>query len=324
MNKRKILNIINKFKNKKIGVIGDLMLDQFIWGTAERISPEAPIPIVIAEEETFVPGGAGNTANNIASLGGKVVIVGMIGADIAGKQLVQELRKKEIDITGVMRDKSRPTTQKIRIVAQGQQMVRTDKEKNHFINAEETSRVLDFISSRIKRWDGLVVSNYVKGLFTKDLAQEIINLTQKYNKFLIVDTKPEQVDYFRNFTLITPNFKEAEEISKKKDLKEMGREIQKQLNCNVLITQGAEGMTLFENNKIKHLPTEAEEVFDVSGAGDTVVATFALALASGANLWEAAYIANHAAGVVVGKIGTATISLKELKRKLETLNYETR
>lgn len=316
MGKRKILNIINKFKNKKIGVIGDLMLDQFIWGIAERISPEAPIPVVIIERETFVPGGAGNTASNIASLGGNVFVVGVVGADMAGKQLVQKLRRKGIDITGIIRDNSRPTTQKIRIIARGQHVVRIDKEKNHFINAKETSRVIDFISSHIKKWDGLAISNYAKGFITKDLAQETINLAQKYNKFLIVDSKPEQVGYFKNFTLITPNFKEAEEISKKKSLKEMGREIQKQLNCNVLITQGAEGMTLFENNKIKHLPTEAEEVFDVSGAGDTVVATFALALASGSNLEEAAHIANHAAGIVVGKIGTATASLKELQENL--------
>ena len=315
--KNKKLSIIDKFKQKKIGVIGDLMLDQFIWGDVERISPEAPIPVVFVKKETFVPGGAGNTANNIAALGGDVYVVGLVGSDLAAEQLIQEFKKREINIAGILKDKNRPTIQKIRVVARGQQVVRVDKEKSDCINSQQEREVLDFIASNIKNWDGLVISDYTKGFITKNLTQEIISLAREYDKFIIGDTKPKHISFFKNISLITPNYKEAKEITGKESLEEAGKAIQEQLNCNVLITQGSQGMTLFENNKIKQFPARAREVFDVSGAGDTVVGALALALASGANFEEAAIIANHAAGITVGKIGTTTVSPEELKDSLK-------
>lgn len=322
MIKNRIFDIIDKFEKIKIGVIGDLMLDQFTWGNAERLSPEAPIPIVFAESETIVPGGAGNTASNIAALGGQVQIIGVIGEDEAGKLLLQKLKHSRIDTSGIIMDQSRPTTQKIRIVARGQQVVRIDKEKRHAIAECESDRVIQLIAANINNWHGLAISNYAKGLITQSFAEKIVCLARERDKFIILDSKPEQIDYFKNATLVTPNLKEAEAISRQHNLSDMGKEIQKRLNCSVLITQGAEGMTLFENDQINHFPAEAEEVFDVSGAGDTVVATFAMALAAGAGMEEAAYIANHAAGIVVGKRGTATISIEELREKLNSVDYE--
>jgi len=321
MDKEKILNIIEKFKDKKIGVIGDLMLDQFIWGDVERISPEAPVPVVFVEKESFVPGGAGNTANNIASLGGKPFIIGIVGEDLAGQILEKEFKKRRVNTQGIFKNSKKPTTQKIRVIARGQHVVRIDRENHDRLGEKEKSKVVDFISSHIKDWDSLVISDYAKGFITEDLAKEIISLAKRYNKFIIADTKPRQAVYFKNVSLITPNFKEAKEISGKEKIEEAGKEIQEKLNCNVLITQGAEGMTLFENKKIKHFSARAKEVFDVSGAGDTVVGVFALAQSAGADLEQAAIIANCAAGIVVGKVGTATVSLEELKKDLMA-NYE--
>ena len=317
MDKEKILNIIEKFKDKKIGVIGDLMLDQFIWGDVERISPEAPVPVVFVEKESFVPGGAGNTANNIAALGGETFIIGLRGEDIAGQKLEKEFQKRGINTQGIIKSSKNPTIQKIRVIARGQHVVRIDKENHDNLSDEEKNRVIDFISSHIKDWNNLVISNYAKGFITEDLAKEIISLAKKYQKFIISDTKPKQAFYFKDVSLITPNFKEAKEITKKENLEEAGKEIQEKLNCNVLITRGAEGMTLFEGEKIKHFPARVKEVFDVSGAGDTVVGAFALAQAAGANLETAAVIANQAAGIVVGKVGTATVSLRELEKNLK-------
>lgn len=323
MNNKKLIKIVDNFKGKRVGVIGDLMLDQFIWGDAERISPEAPVPIVFVEKETFVPGGAGNTANNIAALGGKSFIIGLIGEDLAGQKLEKEFKKSKINTQGIIKNSEKPTIQKIRVIARSQQIVRIDKENQDNISDEEKNRVIDFISSHIKDWDGLVISNYAKGFIREDLAKEIISLAKKYNKFIIADTKPKQASYFKDVSLLTPNLREAKEISGKEKLEEIGNEIQRRLNCNVLITRGADGMTLFEDDKIKHFPVQVKEVFDVSGAGDTVVAAFALAQAAGADLEQATILTNHAAGIVVGKIGTAVVSPEELKKDLMR-SYEER
>ena len=317
MNKKELIKIIDNFKGKKIGVIGDLMLDQFIWGDVERISPEAPVPVVFVERESFIPGGAGNTANNIAALGGKTFIVGLAGEDLAGQKLEKELKKRRINTKGILKSNKKPTTQKIRVIARNQQVVRIDKENCNDIIKKTERKTINFISSQIQNWDGLVISNYAKGFITENLVQEIISLSKKHQKFIIVDTKPKQAFYFKDVFLLTPNLREAKEISGKESLEEAGKAIQEKLNCNVLITQAAEGMTLFEKDKIKHFPAKAKEVFDVSGAGDTVVGILALSLASGANLEEAAIIANHGAGIVVGKIGTAVVSPQELKKDLE-------
>ncbi len=314
----KLIKIVNNFAGKKIGVIGDLMLDQFIWGKAERISPEAPVPVVLIAKETFMPGGAANTANNIAALGGRVSIVGTVGKDESGRQLFHELKIKGVNTDGILFLSNNPTIQKIRIIAQGQQIVRMDKENIDYIGKQAEQRIISFISSCFKEWDAVVISDYVKGLITKDLVGEIINLASKYQKPVIGNTKkPSHASYFQNVNLLIANSEEAEAISGREELKTSGKKIQEKLKCNVLITQGPKGMTLFERDDIRHFPTKAREVFNVSGAGDTVISALTLALISGANLKEAAIIANHAAGIVVGKLGTATISIKELKKSLE-------
>lgn len=309
-----LIKIVDNFKGKKIGVIGDLMLDHFIWGDVERISPEAPVPVVLVAKESFVPGGAGNTAANISALGGEAFIVGLVGKDFAGKNLFEEFEKCGIKTEGIIEYSQKPTTQKIRVVARGQQVVRIDKEDVQYINSDIEKKLLEFVNSHIKEWDGLVISDYAKGLITKNLVETIINLAVKYEKPIIGDAKPKHALFFKNVTALSPNHKEALAMAKVSDIEEAGKIIQKQLNCSVLLTQGAEGVTLFEDDEIKHFSSLAKEVFDVSGAGDTVVAAACLSLAAGANLEEATIIANHAAGIAVSKLGTATVAIEELKQ----------
>ena len=313
----KLIKIVNNFSGKKIGVIGDLMLDHFMWGDVERISPEAPIPVLLVEKESFSPGGAGNTAANIAALKGETFIIGLVGCDQAGDFLFREFQKRGIKTSGVIRDSLKPTTQKIRVVARGQQMVRIDKEDNGCINAKIERKIINFINLNIKQWQALVISDYAKGLLNKELVQKIMKLAKKHKIPTIGDARPKNAIFFKNITLLTPNHKEAVEIAGANNLREAGKIIQKKLNCDILITQGAEGMTLFEKNRIQHFSTKAREVFDVAGAGDTVVAILALALATGSSLKEAAIISNHAAGIVVGKLGVATVNQKELKDSLK-------
>ncbi len=312
-----LIKIVDNFKGKRIGVIGDLMLDQFIWGDTERISPEAPVPVVLFEKESFSPGGAGNTASNIAALGGKVYVLGLIGKDEAGSRLLREFKKRGVDTRGIIKTLQKPTTQKIRVITRGQQVVRIDKEKNDHINTQIEKEIVNCVSRQIKSWDSLIISDYAKGFVTKNLVNEIIKLAKKYQKPIIGDARPKHASYFKNITLLTPNYKEAIEITGIEDLKKAGKAIQKQLKCDVLITQGSEGMTLFEKDKVRHFWAKAREVFDVAGAGDTVVGTFALALIPGANFQEATIIANCAAGIVVGKPGVATVTSEELKKELK-------
>lgn len=312
----KLIKIIDNFKGKKIGVIGDVMLDHFIFGDVERISPEAPVPVVFVNKETFIPGGAANTASNIVALGGEVFVVGLIGPDEAGKQLILELKKRKINTDGLLVAKDRITIQKTRVVARNQQVVRVDREICGDINNLQENKEIDFISSCIKDWDSLVISDYNKGFVTKRLAEKLIELANNHKKPIIADTKPCHLPYFKDITVLLPNRKEAVEMAGTDDVKKAGKIIQKKINCSVLIKQGAEGMTLFEDKKVSHLPVKVKEVFDVVGAGDTVAAAISLSLPSGADLEESAVIANYAAGIVVGKIGTAVVYPEELKKKL--------
>ncbi|OGD29699.1 hypothetical protein A2833_02570 [Candidatus Azambacteria bacterium RIFCSPHIGHO2_01_FULL_44_55] len=316
MKKEYPFKLIDGFRGKKICVIGDLMLDHFIFGDARRISPEAPVPVVLVEREIFAPGGAGNVAANIAALGGKARVMGRIGSDTAGLRLMQELKQKAIECGQVLRTKQ-PTIQKARVIAGGQQIVRVDYEKyKESIKAERRILIKNILSG-IKDWDAVIISDYAKGFITPDIARDIIKIAKKYKKPVVADVKPAIASACRNVDIMTPNFSEAQTISKTTaGLKEVGRIIQKRLNCNVLITQGARGMTLFNKNKISRLPAQAREVFDVAGAGDTVTAVMALALASSAKLEDAALLANRAAGIVVGKVGTAVVLPEELKKNI--------
>lgn len=322
----KLISIIDRFKNKKILVIGDVMLDKYIWGDVSRISPEAPVQVVNVEKEDNVPGGAANVASNIASLGGTVYMIGIVGDDGSSKTLKRELQKRSIITDYLITDRKRPTIQKMRAVARGQQLLRVDYEIKEEIGELIFEKVIDATDKLIKKVDVIVVSDYGKGIITKKLMEQISELAKKKKRFLIVDPKPQNIDYYKGCTLFTPNHHEASvmtqiEEKNEEDLINIGEALMANLDCEVLITRGEKGMSLFRRDgKVKHIQTKAKEVYDVTGAGDTVVATLALGLSCKASLEEAAMIANHTAGIVVGKVGTSTVSVKELKNDIENDN----
>jgi len=325
MDKSRLLRIIGQFKGKKILVIGDIMLDKYIWGEVSRISPEAPVQVVNVLRESYAPGGAANVANNIAALNAKAFMVGIVGNDNAKDSLISELEKREIDVEGIFTEKNKPTIQKVRVIGRSQQLLRFDYEEKGYVNADTEKNILDFILGKIDGADAVIVSDYAKGVITKNLMEKIIKISMEKNKIVIVDPKPRHKDFYKNSTLITPNHTEAhqmtnleEEENTDNDAGKMGKRLIKELNSNVLITRGEKGMSLFEKNgEITHIPAYAKEVYDIVGAGDTSVAFLTLALASGASFKEGAIIANHAAGITVGKIGTSTVSIEELRESIE-------
>jgi D-beta-D-heptose 7-phosphate kinase/D-beta-D-heptose 1-phosphate adenosyltransferase len=318
------LKIIENFPEKKILVVGDFLLDQFIWGNVSRISPEAPIPVVEVIKESFMPGGAGNVANNLVTLGAKVFLSGVIGQDGYGGILLKLLKEKKVNVEGLMRDPSRPTTLKTRIIAHHQQVVRVDKEKKDHLSPSLSRKMVEYIAAILKEVEAVIIADYAKGVISKKLLQKISLLNQPFQKIIAVDPKPLHTNYYRQVDLITPNQSEAEQMSgvkieNKSKLIRAGKKLLKKTGAkSVLITRGAAGMTLFEVEKEPvFIPTVAREVYDVSGAGDTVIALFVLALLAGANKTQAAYLANIGAGVVVGKLGVATVSIKEMKKFIE-------
>ena len=325
MDKSRLLRIIGQFKGKKILVIGDIMLDKYIWGEVSRISPEAPVQVVNVLRESYAPGGAANVANNIAALNAKAFMVGIVGNDNAKESLISELEKRGINVDGIFTEKNKPTIQKVRVIGRSQQLLRFDYEKKGYVNADTEKNILDFILGKIDGADAVIVSDYAKGVITKNLMETIIKISKEKNKIVIVDPKPRHKDFYKNSTLITPNHTEAhqmtnleEEENTDNDAGKMGKRLIKELNSNVLITRGEKGMSLFEKNgEITHIPAYAKEVYDIVGAGDTSVAFLTLALASGASFKEGAIIANHAAGITVGKIGTSTVSIEELRESIE-------
>lgn len=337
-------NIISRFPQAKILVIGDLILDQYIWGDVDRVSPEAPVPVVWAKKRTYVPGGAANVANNIASLGGKVCLCGVVGDERypTTMKFREELKKCGVDTSGVFAEKGRETILKTRIIAGHQQVVRVDWEDANSIKKETADKLQGFIKANIKKFDACIIEDYGKGLLDAALLHLITSLAHKHKKIVTVDPKEDNFKYYEMATCITPNRKETQNAvrylkmkdQKNKfriyddklltdhDIDSAGKMIVDYLKLDsLLITLGEHGMRLFENNgKITNIPTVAQEVFDVSGAGDTVIATFTLALSAQASKADAAKIANFAAGIVVGKIGTATITREELSERIN--NYQ--
>lgn len=321
----KLNSVLDGFRDKRIMIVGDVMLDRYIWGEVKRISPEAPVQVVNVRREEHIPGGAGNTASNVSALDGRVSILGIIGKDSAGKILNTALKKRNILTEGLFVDEQRPTIQKVRVMGQNQQLLRIDYENLENINERLQKELLDFAEGRIKETDVLVFTDYAKGVFNQSFTRELIKLAKDNQKKIIVDPKPKNAVFYSGVDLITPNNKEACEICGKEeinneDLVAIGNKIINSLNTNVLITRGEKGMSLFEKKegafKLTNIPTKAKEVYDVSGAGDTVVAAMSLAIASGASLKEAAIIANFAAGIVVGKLGVATVTVDELREML--------
>lgn len=325
VNKAELRRLVGNFNRARVLVIGDLMLDEFIWGKVARISPEAPVPVVWVNSESFMPGGAANVANNIHALGAKVYLCGVIGSDDRGRLLVDDLRRKNIDVEGIIVDSERPTTLKTRVIAHSQQVVRIDREKLDAVDDNIVDQITTFVNEKINEIDALIIEDYGKGLICPRLLQEVIAVAQKHKKIITVDPKENHFAYYQGVTLITPNHHEAgravrREIKTEKDLEEAGNTLLNQQNAQaVLITLGENGMRLFERKntgKSIYIPTLAQKVFDVSGAGDTVIATATVALACQGSMLDAASIANYAAGIVVGKVGVAVATQEELLEKI--------
>lgn len=322
--RKRFLEIIKFFQEARILVIGDFILDQFIWGKVERISPEAPVPVVNVQRESYMPGGSLNVANNIHSLGGAVYPCGVLGRDREGRMLVKVIRSEGIDTGGIVYDSARPTSLKTRVIAHSQQVVRFDREKDGDISAEDCRRMIKFVKHKLQEIDVVILEDYGKGVIQPRLLKEIVGLAKKMKKPVLVDPKEKNFSFYSGVTAVTPNRKEAYAAydyrgSEKPSLDEVGRGLISKWKCQaVLVTLGEDGMALYEKKGAPtKIPTAAREVYDVSGAGDTVIAVFGLALAAGAKMREAAMLSNLAAGIVVGKIGTATITPEELRDAVE-------
>lgn len=299
------------------------MLDEFIWGRVRRISPEAPVPVVEVERHTVALGGAGNVVSNLVALGAHTAPFGIVGDDADAERLRFAFRSLSVSDEGLVADGSRPTTLKTRIIAHNQQVVRADRESRAHVSTELEEKVAALITGEMSRLDAIVVSDYNKGLLTPGLLGRVLPEAARRGIVVCLDPKMRSFAHYQPVTVITPNNQEAAEaagvsIEDTGSLVEAGQTILGAIKCQaVLVTRGEEGMTLFtDGGEVTHIPTVAREVYDVTGAGDTVIATLALALTSGATLTEAAVLANHAAGVVVGKVGTATVTCEEL---LETI-----
>ncbi|WP_428898187.1 D-beta-D-heptose 7-phosphate kinase / D-beta-D-heptose 1-phosphate adenosyltransferase [Parelusimicrobium proximum] len=323
----KLKKILNNFEAKPIIVVGDVMLDKFITGSVSRISPEAPVPVVNVTKEYFVAGGAGNVAVNLAVLGAKPVLLSVIGEDLTGNILSNYLFEQGVNTSYMLTDVSRPTTEKVRILAESQQVVRFDRESKKAVSSEIGSACMENFEHLAQEAKGVIMSDYGKGMLTDKNIKHIIDICRKKNIPICVDPKLENFKKYKNITCMTPNTKEAwegEGLTPKEGeaaIEALGKKILKDLNAkSILITRGAQGMTLFEKGspvKISTVPATAREVFDVTGAGDTVISVLTLALAAGATLPEAAKIANYAAGIVVGKVGTATATVKEILKVIK-------
>lgn len=333
-------NIINRFRGKKILVIGDLILDHYVKGTVSRISPEAPVPIVLQDESFYTPGGSANVANNLSSLGASVCVVGTVGHDLEGGLLKRELRRRKIEIDGVCTIVGTQTIVKTRIIAQHQQVVRVDRERSQDdrVQAVKDSKIWPFIEKRIKESHAIIISDYGKGMIDPNLVARISAAATKRKIPITVDPKLDKFKLYGQVTSITPNKKEAEaallrvpeefreslgvtgaKLNTREDIIRAGKVFLEYLDIeSILVTLGEQGMCLFERGKEPFwIATKAQEVFDVSGAGDTVISVFTLALAAGATKRQAADIANYAAGVVVGKMGAVAITRSELQQAIK-------
>jgi rfaE bifunctional protein kinase chain/domain len=321
--KEDLLNIVSHFEGKKVLVLGDVMLDEYIVGQVTRISPEAPVPVVAQRKVYYSSGGAANVAMNISSLGGKAYLVGLVGDDREGEQLKHTFVNNGINIEGLMVDSQRPTTLKTRIIAHAQQVVRVDREIVDPISEVVQQRLLSYAVSVLGDIDVVLISDYAKGMTVPALLRELIRHTKAQNKRIVVDPKGRDYTKYRYASVVAPNKREASQavngdVTDEDSLLYAGRNLLQNLECEaILITRGDEGMSLFQTNgDVTHLPAVAREVYDVTGAGDTVVATLSLALATGADWVDCAKLANEAAGIVVGKVGTATVDVQELQRAI--------
>lgn len=316
---KKLLEYNSTKAQPHILVIGDLMLDHYIHGSASRLSPEAPVPIVNAKKEFKIIGGAGNVANNIIALGGKVSIGGVVGDDPNGDEIIKMLVEKQVETSLIVKDSTRVSTLKTRVLADNHQIVRVDREDTHPINEKVENDILANLSAEISKADVIIISDYNKGLLTLSLTQNIINYANNTNKKVVVD--PKGIDYskYKNAYLIKPNRKELTETAKigalsdENLLKEAAQVVFKQTDVeNLVVTLSEEGMVIINKQEFLKLPIKATEVYDVTGAGDTVIATIAYCLALGLTLYEACQVSNYAAAIVIKHVGSATTSIEQI------------
>ncbi len=326
LSSKRARQVLARASQTRILVVGDVMLDHFIWGNVARISPEAPVPVVDFERENFMPGGAANVARNLTALNVPTELFGVVGLDSSAEQLKQLLKAHRIGCRGLLANEVRPTSVKTRVVAHKQQLVRIDREIRDGLDGPLTRRLTAGLRSMIPQAAAVIVGDYGKGVVTQPLLEEIKRLCRSHGVWLSLDPKPVHRLNLANLSLITPNRKEAFELANHPDetrannplddanlLRVAERLLNELQPALLLITLGELGMLLCQRGQSPfHIPTVAQEVFDVSGAGDTVIASFTLAIAAGASPLEAAIISNHAAGIVVGKIGTATVTSEEL------------
>jgi D-beta-D-heptose 7-phosphate kinase/D-beta-D-heptose 1-phosphate adenosyltransferase len=319
-------HVISRFSDVKILVVGDLILDEFIWGDSSRISPS--LPSVSCPAASLMPG-ARRRSQFHKRLRAKTYLAGVIGRDAHGRKLESILKDEGVDLEGVISDPGRPTTLKTRVVARHQQVVRIDRESSSHIDPGINRQLVEYIKSKMREVDGVIIEDYGKGVVTPGLLKEIVPLARRLKKVITVDPKEEHISYYKGATAITPNRKEAESMGgiKAKDdasLNRLGRSLLEKLKLQAaLITLGENGMRVFERGgRITQIPTIAQEVFDVSGAGDTVIATFTAALCAGAKMIEAAHISNFAGGIVVGKVGVASTSQAELKARIRDHHWQ--
>lgn len=322
---KRLKEILRAFKGKEMIVVGDVMLDHFIKGDVSRISPEAPVPVVAVNKEFFVAGGAGNVAVNLAALGAKPTLVSVVGRDAGGELLKDFLRKQQVNISGIAEDYDRPTTQKVRVMAEQQQIVRYDRESKQTVSHEVGSECMRNFRTALQTARGVILSDYGKGMLSDRNIKALIDACRKRKIPVCVDPKIDNFKKYKNITCMTPNTKEAWEgaglspKSGEEAIEKLGQKILNMLHAqSILITRSADGMSLFEKGKAKPVTVRAtaQEVFDVTGAGDTVISVFTLALACGAKLHEAAVLSNYAAGIVVSKSGTATVTVSEIEQVL--------
>ena len=314
-----------KFPSCRILVVGDIMLDEYVWGNVGRISPEAPVPVVAVTRDTRALGGAGNVAVNISGLGAEAGLAGLIGADSQGREIVRMLKAKRIGTAGLVTDRNRPTTTKTRVIAHNQQVVRVDREKKEPPDGRAADALRKSVRSAIRGVDGVVLSDYRKGALSRELVEDVVFAAKRNGAFVVVDPKRTDFSFYRGCTLITPNKSETEaalggrELPGDREIMEGGKALLRSSGARaILITRGEEGMSLVERgrNAFFHIPAQARQVFDVTGAGDTVIGALSVGLGAGAPLRDAALLANLAAGVVVGEVGTVPITLEKLARAL--------
>lgn len=316
MRKGRVREICRSMKRSRVAVVGDVMLDRYIWGQVDRISPEAPVPVVVARETSLRLGGAANVAWNAASLGVGVSLVGVVGKDVSAKDLRKILREREIATRNLVLDPRRPTTEKIRIIAQSQQVVRVDFETNDSLSEKTLSKLIAAVRRAMEGARVVVVSDYGKGV----VSNPVMDLIRSSGTPFLIDPKEGHFSLYRGAFAVTPNKKEAagfynRRLKGDRDIEEIGHSLLRDLEARyILVTRGEEGMTLFENDLApRHFPARASEVYDVTGAGDTVIGVLAAGLSAGATIYESIELANAAAGIVVRELGTAAVTPEELE-----------